>query len=92
MASKEARLLREAGAKKVRVLVDDKVMTLKQAELWAEEEYKDLPKCCGCAKIMEEDVITHRLSSDLFCSQSCADRNYSEIIDKLKDEEDVDFR
>jgi hypothetical protein len=89
-ACKEARLLREAGAKKVRVLIDDKIMTLKQAEQWSDKEYKSLPKCSYCAKIMEEDVFTHRLSSDLFCSQLCADRDYSERIDKLKDEEDCE--
>jgi len=89
-ACKEARLLREAGAKKVRVLIDDKVLTLKQAEQWADKEYKHLPKCSFCAKLMEEDVFNHRLSSDLFCSQVCADRDYTEIIDKLKDEEDCE--
>src|SRR5271157_1695501 len=85
-ACKERRLWMESGAKKVRILIDDQVMTVKQAEHWATEEYKTLPKCFGCAKILNEDVITHQLCPELFCSQECADRDYNEQIEKLKDE------
>lgn len=91
LVCKEARLLREAGATKVRFFIDDKIMTLKQAEQWADEEYKSLPKCSYCAKLMEEDVFTHQLCSNLFCSQICSDKDYTEITDKQNDEYECDF-
>lgn len=90
-ACKERRLWLEAGQKKVRILVDSQVMSPKQAEHWAHEEYKGLPKCTGCAKILDGDVCTHRLSADLFCSHLCADRDYNERLEILKDEEDIDY-
>ena len=90
-ACKERRLWMEAGAKKVRILVDDQLLNVKQAEHWAIEEYKTLPKCFDCAKVLNEDVITHRLCPELFCSQECADRDYNEQIEKLKDEEEIDY-
>jgi hypothetical protein len=91
-ACKERRLWIEAGVKKVRILVDDKVMITKQAEHWANEEYDSLPKCYGCAKILNGDVYTHQFStSRFFCTQECADRDYVEEVEKLKDEEEVDY-
>jgi hypothetical protein len=39
-ALRERRLWQEAGTKKVRILVDDQVMSPKQAESWAHDEYK----------------------------------------------------
>jgi hypothetical protein len=90
-ACKEQRLWLEGGAKKVRILIDDQVMSFKQAEHWAHEEYKTLPKCFGCAKILGDcNVITHQLNNSLFCSQQCADTNYNELIEKHKNEEDSD--
>ena len=91
-ACKERRLWMETGIKKVRILVDEKVMTTKQAEHWANEEYISLPKCEGCAKILSGDVHTHQLStSRFFCSKDCADKDYVEEVEKLKDEEEIDY-
>lgn len=91
-AMKERRLGLESGLKKVRILVDDKVMSPKQAEHWAHNEYISLPKCEGCAKILNEDVHQHQLSgTKFFCSKDCADRDYAEQIEKRKDEEEIDY-
>jgi hypothetical protein len=89
---KQRRIWLESGLKKVRILVDDKVMSPKQAEHWAHEEYISLPKCEGCAKILNGDVHTHQLSGTKFyCSAICADRDYAEEIEKRKDEEEIDY-
>ncbi len=91
-ALKERRLWKEGGAKKVRILIDDQVMGPKQAEHWAHEEYTSLPKCQGCAKILNGDVHTHQLAKDkFFCSEVCADRDYNEEVEKRKDEEEIDY-
>jgi hypothetical protein len=89
---KERRLGLESGLKKVRILVDDKVMSPKQAEHWAHEEYISLPKCEGCAKILNDDVHQHQFSdTKFFCSKNCADRDYAEEVEKRKDEEEIDY-
>ena len=91
-AMKERRLWQEAGVKKVRFLVDDQVMSHKQVESWAREEYASLPKCPRCAKILSGDLHTHRLSrGNFFCSESCSDQDYLEEVEKLKDEEEIDY-
>jgi hypothetical protein len=91
-ALKERRLWKEAGAKKIRFLVDDQVMSPKQVEHWAHEEYKSLPKCYGCAKILDGDIHSHQLSGDrFFCSESCSDKDYMEEVEKMKDEEEIDY-
>lgn len=91
-AIKSRRLWQESGTQKIRFLVDDQIMTAKQLEAWSVEEYKRLPKCEACAKILGGDVYTHRLCGHfLFCSQSCADKNYHQEVEKLKDEEDIDY-
>jgi hypothetical protein len=88
---KEQRLLRESGAKKVRFLIDEQVMSAVQAEAWADEEYANLPKCEGCAQVMGEDIFTHRMCPYFFCTQACADRDYNERLEKLKDEEEIEY-
>lgn len=91
-ALRERRLWSEETSKKVRILVDEQVMSPKQAEHWANEEYKSLPKCEGCAKILDDDVYTHQLSkTKFFCSKVCVDRDYNEEIEKRKDEEEIDY-
>ena len=91
-AMKERRLWQESGVKKVRFLVDDQVMGHKQVESWAREEYQSLPKCSRCAKILGEDLHTHRLSpNNFYCSVNCADQDYLEEVEKLKDEEEIDY-
>ena len=85
------RLWMESDGGKVRILVDGKVMTVAQAERWSTEEYKSLPKCEACAKILNGDVYTHKFcGSYLFCSQACADKDYNYHMEKLNDEEECD--
>lgn len=92
-ALKSRRLWRESGATKVRFLVDNRIMSPKELEAWSREEYKSLPKCPICIKILHGDVYTHRLSStDIFCTQACADQDYLEKIERLRDEEEIEFR
>lgn len=91
-ASKEKQSWQDVGILKVRYLVDGQVMTIKQVEHWAHEEYKNLPKCNECAKVLGESIYTHQLSgTELFCTQSCADKNYIEEASKFKNEEEIDY-
>jgi hypothetical protein len=77
---------------KVRLLVDGQVVTPNGAEHWANEEYRSLPKCEACAKILGGDVYTHQLcGSNLFCSQPCADKDYAFQVEKMNDEEECDY-
>lgn len=90
-AKKQRRLWMESDGIKVRILVDGKVMTVAQAEHWSYEEYKSLPKCEGCAKILKDEVFTHRLSGkSLFCTQKCADKDFEYQMEKLSDEDECD--
>jgi hypothetical protein len=91
-ALKNRRLWRESGATKVRFLVGGKIMSPKEMESWSREEYKSLPKCPTCIKILSGNVFTHRLSgTDIFCTQACADQDYNQKIERLKDEEEIDY-
>lgn len=83
---------KEAGAKNVKLFIDGQIMTTNQAEQWSDEEYKSLPKCKACAKILIEELYTHRLCPiGFFCSQQCADLDFYEEMEKVKDEEDVEY-
>jgi hypothetical protein len=91
-ALKNRRLWKEEGAKNIKFLVIDQVMTPFQMESWSREEYRSLPKCVNCAKILGGEVHTHQLCGDsLFCSQDCTDKNYHEKIERLKDEEEIHY-
>lgn len=77
---------------RLRFLVDGKIMTTQQMEQWQREEYQSLSKCQACAKILDGEVHTHQLCGDsLFCGKVCADQAYHEKLEKLKDEEEVDY-
>lgn len=77
---------------KVRFLIDGQIMTTSKAEHWANEEYRSLPKCEACGKILGGDVYTHQLcGSNLFCSQPCADKDYNFQVEKMSDEEECDY-
>lgn len=92
MVSKEKRLQQEAGLKKIRFLLEGQVLNIKQLEHWANEEYKVLPKCDSCAQILNEQFYTHRLSDmHRFCSQVCADQEFVEETEKLKELEEIDY-
>lgn len=85
------RLWMEEGAIKIKILVDSKLLTVSQAENWANEEYKMLPKCQMCNAILNGIVYTHRLSKNyLFCRQECADNHCHFELEKLNDEEDCE--
>ena len=86
------RLWRDEGSTKVRILVDDKIMSPAQAESWSNEEYKSLPKCYTCNQILNGSVHTHRLCGNhLFCSRTCSDKDYLAEVEKIKDEEEIDY-
>jgi len=91
-ALKNKRLWKAEGAKNVRFLVIDQIMTLSQINRWIHEEYQGLPKCANCAKILHGDVHTHQLGGDsLFCSPDCSGQDYHTQMEKLKDEEEIDY-
>lgn len=91
-AIKLRRLWLEEGAINIRFLVDMQIMILKQIESWANQEYKELPKCEECAKILGENVFTHKYcKTNLFCSQLCSDKNFDFHISKYDDEIDCDY-
>lgn len=85
------RLWIEETNSKVRILIDSQTMTLAQAQVWAREEYKQLPKCEQCAQLLLGDVVTHSLSSKLFCSAKCADKHYLEYLDSWNDNEESEY-
>lgn len=86
------RLWLEEGQTKVRFLVCGQVMITKHAETWANEEYKSLPKCEGCAKILNGNVFTHQYcGTNLFCSQRCADKDFDYIVSQWDEETECDL-
>lgn len=91
-AKKEKRLWEKQEKIKVRFMVDNQILTVKDLEKWAREEYHHLPKCGHCAHILCGDVHTNNLSSGtLFCSVLCADRDYHIQAEKLNDCEECDL-
>jgi hypothetical protein len=90
-AIKQQKLWSIESSKKVRILIDNQIMSPQQAECWAKEEYNTLPKCKWCAKLLNEDVITHQLSIGFFCSQDCADKDYNNQLEISQDEEEVEL-
>jgi hypothetical protein len=86
----ERRLLMQGVNKKIRFLIDGQILTKSKVESWANEEYKSLPKCFGCAAILNNTVYNHTLSKHLFCSQEHADRDYQELMERYDDEEECD--
>jgi hypothetical protein len=77
---------------KIRLLVDDKIMSVSQINKWVNDEYKSLPKCESCAKILNGNVYTHNLCNNyLFCSEDCSNENYRIQMEKLSDEEECDY-
>ena len=92
LAQQERAAWKEAGVKNIKLLIDGQVMSPKQAERWSNEEYKSLPKCKACSNILDGEVYSHQLCrSGLFCSKDCADKDYCEELEILKDEEEIDY-
>lgn len=93
-AKREKRLWQEQEGVKSRFTVDRQILTVKQLEIWAREEYQHLPKCSFCASILSGEVHTNTLADDgLFCSVVCADRDYHQQMDRMNDnnEEECDL-
>jgi len=80
------------GVSKVRILIDGQVMVTKRAESWAIAEYKALPKCEECAKILGETVFTHKYCGiNLFCSQVCSNKNFDYVVSQWDEETECDL-
>jgi len=90
-AKTEKRLWLTEGAKKVKFLVDNKILTLSELESWGHHEYQTLPKCYSCAAILKETVFTHKLcGTNLFCSQDCADKDFVRLTEVDNDESEFE--
>lgn len=86
------RVAQEKDKVKLKFLVDLQVLTLAQLYSWANEEYKSLPKCYYCAAILSENVFTHKFrETELFCTQTCADKDYSICVERSNEEEDFEY-
>jgi len=86
------RLWKEEIKEKIKLLVDGQILTPTRLESWANEEYKSLPKCEECGKILTGDVYTHRVcGNNLFCSRVCADKNYDFILEKMNDNDEHEY-
>lgn len=80
------------GALKVRVLVNNQILNINRIDMWANEEYRSLPKCESCAKILTGQIFNHQLSeNNLFCSQVCADKDFDYQVERFSDEEECDY-
>jgi hypothetical protein len=91
-ASHIRRIWNGKGKSKVRLLIDSQIMSISEADKWANDEYKSLPKCKECGNILNGKVYTHNLcGSNLFCKQSCADKNFNFEMEKLNDNEESEF-
>jgi hypothetical protein len=90
-AVRKRRIWIEEGTKKIRFLVYGQIINPNDLYHWATEEYKSLPKCYNCNKILNDNVYTHDLcGNNLFCSQFCADSNYNYEIERDEDVEEVE--
>jgi endogenous inhibitor of DNA gyrase (YacG/DUF329 family) len=86
------RISLEKGKLKVRLLVNEQFLSTKEMEKWAIEEYNLLPKCVQCGSILGTIVFMHSISgSNLFCTQRCADIDFSDEMDKTFEEEEIDY-
>ena len=79
---------------KIRFLINGQVMSARQAESWANKEYKALAKCSGCPTILNgKDVYTNpHCGIKLFCSQLCADKDYKYYLENLDEEFECDYK
>jgi hypothetical protein len=81
-----------SGADRCCIFIDEQIFTPQEAERWASEEYKSLPKCPACGNFLDECVYPSRfLDGRLHCSQACADRTDEEEMEKYQDEEEIDY-
>lgn len=86
------RTLLEQNHLKIKFVVNSQILTTKQLEKWALEEYKILPKCADCNSILPLEVFTHQYcGKNLFCSLYCADLDYFREIEKRNDEVEIEY-
>jgi hypothetical protein len=86
------RIARENGKLKVKLLINEQFLSSKEMEKWAIEEYNLLPKCFHCGSILGMIVFIHSFSgSNLFCTQRCADVDYSDEMNESLEEEEIDY-
>lgn len=78
---------------KIRFLINEQILSTNQLDSWAIKEYSSLIKCSMCPTIINnKNVFTHTYSYDkLFCSQGCADKDYILYLEKLEDEEPIEY-
>lgn len=77
---------------KIKILVDDQLLSLFELNMWAHEEYKNLPKCQECFQILSRKLYTHQLCGySFFCSENCANKNHAQKIESLNDLEDIEY-
>lgn len=80
------------NGKKIKFLINEELYSINQLDSWAHQEYKALPKCESCAKILKDQVYTHPLcGANLFCTQACADKDHKYLVDKRDGEEEHEF-
>jgi hypothetical protein len=69
-----------------RFLIDNQIFDINQLERWSYDEYKSLPKCQNCGKILFGEVFSNSFSdSQLFCSKYCSDDDYHRQVAHLND-------
>lgn len=86
------RLWLEDGSVRVKILINNQILTVKELDKWSANEYNFLPKCHYCVTILNNEVFTHQLcGNNLFCSQECANRDYSLKIEEMNSEEEIDY-
>lgn len=79
------------------VMTEDNFLILKtklQYKLlnWADEEYKRLPKCKECRKILDRNCNSKEfLDSNVFCSEDCRNKDLASQQERLKDNEETEF-
>jgi len=72
-----------------KILINNQLYTPPQAEKWANDEYKTLPKCAYCRSILGENLYQNSLHRNHFyCGVDCADADYFEALEKIKEEEE----
>lgn len=89
---KEQRLWKQEGINQIRFLIDDQIMSNQMAEVWAQKEYFDLPKCFYCFQLIKENIFQHPNNEQFFCSKSCSNLDYEQGVEKINNEEECDFR
>lgn len=78
---------------KIRFLINNQILNIKQVESWSIHEYRELPKCYMCPAILTgKEIFLHaHCREHVFCSQSCADKDYKYYLENLDEEHECDY-